>query len=650
MHGCRGKRCRGQVLALGIALAIAGSRPAFAETPEEPSERQPDDAEPQEVVVRGERPEHEKHLTRKEIRRLPGAFGDPLRAIEMLPGMSPIGSGLPYFYLRGAPPGNIGYFLDGVRVPGLFHFAAGPSALHPGLIESVTLHPGPYPARFGRYDAGVVSVELAPPPAELAGEASLRLVDAGALVTSPFDDHRGYAAVAGRYSYTATVVSLIVPELDLSYWDYQALASYDLTPKDTLGLLSFGASDYVSQERNGRPTTLFDAEFHRIDLRYDRALGGRAKLRVAGTLGADRSVVQEGQMAMRSRSAAVRGELVVPLAENTTLRAGTDVVFERYSLTLTRNTDADVVLVGAPLDPTATLLSPRDDVTTGAWLELEAPVARNVKIRPGLRVDLFASGDTARVGVDPRLFADFDVNDGLTITHGIGVAHQRPGYAIPLPGAQPVLDELQTSVQVSSGVRLALPEDVTASLTGYEALHLNLSDPIADAQDGGIVTYPTPNRWLGRSYGLEFMLQRSLAKRLGGFLTYTLARSERSLGRRRSPSPFDRTHVVGAAVAYDLGRRWVAGVRAGFYTGIPMNVAYVEAARVPPRTPAFWRLDWRVEKSWPLGERGLLSLVLEVLNTTLNREAYRGSCSAYVCKDDSFGPITVPSLGLEAKF
>ena len=28
--------------------------------------------------------------------------------------MTPIASGLPYFFVRGAPPGNLGYFLDGV--------------------------------------------------------------------------------------------------------------------------------------------------------------------------------------------------------------------------------------------------------------------------------------------------------------------------------------------------------------------------------------------------------------------------------------------------------------------------------------------------------------------------------------------------------
>jgi hypothetical protein len=53
----------------------------------------------------------------REIRQMPGAFGDAFRAIEALPGVTPIMSGLPYFFVRGAPPGNTGYFIDGVRVP-----------------------------------------------------------------------------------------------------------------------------------------------------------------------------------------------------------------------------------------------------------------------------------------------------------------------------------------------------------------------------------------------------------------------------------------------------------------------------------------------------------------------------------------------------
>ena len=86
-------------------------------------------------------------ITRAESRQLPGALGDPFRAIEALPGVTPVASGLPYFFVRGAPPGNVGYFFDGIRLPLLFHVFFGPSVLHPSMIQKVDLYRGGYPAR-----------------------------------------------------------------------------------------------------------------------------------------------------------------------------------------------------------------------------------------------------------------------------------------------------------------------------------------------------------------------------------------------------------------------------------------------------------------------------------------------------------------------
>src|SRR5688572_27098500 len=37
-------------------------------------------------------------LTQRETRSLPGAFGDAFRAIEILPGVTPVASGVPYFF------------------------------------------------------------------------------------------------------------------------------------------------------------------------------------------------------------------------------------------------------------------------------------------------------------------------------------------------------------------------------------------------------------------------------------------------------------------------------------------------------------------------------------------------------------------------
>ncbi len=115
------------------------------------------------VTIHGERvePGRSATLSRTEVRQIPGTFGDPFRAIEIMPGVTPVVSGLPFFFIRGAPPGNVGYFLDGVRVPLLFHVGIGPSAVHPALISRVDLYPGGYPARFGRFSGGIVSGETA---------------------------------------------------------------------------------------------------------------------------------------------------------------------------------------------------------------------------------------------------------------------------------------------------------------------------------------------------------------------------------------------------------------------------------------------------------------------------------------------------------
>jgi hypothetical protein len=158
-------------------------------------------------------------------------------------------------------------------------------------------------------------------------------------------------------------------------------------------------------------------------------------------------------------------------------------------------------------------------------------------------------------------------------------------------------------------------------------------------------------RMTGRGVGAELMIRRSLTRALGGFLSYTFTRSERSAGRLKGPATTDRTHVLNLAGSYNLGRNWRFGSRFLFYSGIPARVAYVEAARDPPRTPPFWRIDWRLQKRWPSADgKGYWGLVLEVLNTTLNKEVLDRSCNAFQCVDEEIGPVTIPSIGVEAAF
>ncbi|HVJ93131.1 MAG TPA: hypothetical protein VM580_25195, partial [Labilithrix sp.] len=98
-------------------------------------------------------------------------------------------------------------------------------------------------------------------------------------------------------------------------------------------------------------------------------------------------------------------------------------------------------------------------------------------------------------------------------------------------------------------------------------------------------------------------------------------------------------------------------------SGIPMRPAQPafpeQIVGIPPeRTPAFHRLDLRLEKRWSIGKTGFVSLVLEALNATLSREVTGYACATALalpgaapmtprCSERVIGPVSVPSLGVE---
>jgi TonB family protein len=607
-------------------------------------------AEAAEVVVHGQRSSPmARSMTRAEVRQLPGAFGDPFRAIEVLPGVTPIVSGLPYFYVRGAPPGNVGYFLDGVRVPYLYHVGLGPSVVHPAMVDRVELYPGGYPARFGRFAGGIVSGETTTPRDDLHGEGNIRILDAGALVETGFAGGRGTVLVGGRYSYTAAILSLVAKDVALDYRDYQVRATYDVTPSDRIGIFGFGSYDLLGQRQAGGLDVLFGSEFHRADLRYDHSFGHGSTLRLATTIGFDQTRIA-AQRNATDRLTGARLELYHPLSNRVTLRAGADVMVDAFGTSQQYYADPD--------DPNTQryerLFAPRTDVAVGTYIEAVFDVHPRIELTPGVRFDAFTSGGTSASAIDPRLAARFKLSRRVRLVEAYGLVHQPPSFVIPVPGLAPAsLDQgLQRAIQASAGAEVDLPYETTVSASVFHNSFYNMTDALSDTsafQGGGAassVLRALEQRARGEAVGFEFFARRSLGAKLGGFLSYTLSRSLRSLSSDTFPSAFDRTHVASAALAYDLGKRWRAGARVVFYTGVPKTVT-ARGLIVPPpglhpeRDPSFFRLDLRLEKRWLVGSRGYLSLVFEVLNSTLSKETIASQ---------TIGPVTIPSIGLEGGF
>ena len=658
-------------------------------------------APPIEVTVAGQRAEPlAQSLTRAEVRQLPGAFGDAFRAIEALPGVTPIASGVPFFFVRGAPPGNVGYFLDGIRLPLLYHVGLGPSVVHPALVSRVDLYPGAYPTRYGRFAGGIVAGEVNEPGEQLWGEWQLRLFDLGVLAEAPFAEGRGHVLLGGRYSYTAYLISLLGQHVRLEYWDYQARASYRLGAADTLGVFVFGSFDYFGEDTSDPDDDLFSTEFHRIDLRYRHTAGAHSELSAGLTLGLDRTRVAEDGGTARDRRAQLRAEYETRLSPSLELRVGADAALDEYSI------EADIVdddgvdseppprfdpnapLLNVPPEPSAESSEPSDDElfralfpsrldkVAGVYGELRWAAERGVRVVSGLRSDVYASAGSLALSLEPRVSAEFRITDQLTLKHGLGLAAQPPSFVVPVAGFEigGLPGGLQRSVQASAGAEYALPEGMRLSLTAFHNVFFNTTDVLSLVRTDDVDDLQPDTRTRGQAYGLELLFHRDLTRRLGGFLAYTLSRSLRSSGVGRVPSSFDRTHVLNAALGYDLGRDFRLGGRFMFYTGnpsfssiltssptvAPSAVAggdgtseVLSSAASPPgsRLPAFHRLDVRIEKRWPFGDAGGFSaLVLEVLNTTLSKEVVSRDCDDAGCHEEAIGPVTIPSLSFEGRF
>ena len=651
-------------------------------------------------------------MGRAEIRDVPGAFGDGFRAIETLPGVVPVASGLPFFFVRGAPPGATGYFLDGVRLPVLFHLGAGPSVVHPALVDRIDFYPGAAPAEFGRSSGGVVSGVTKEPSQRLRGEANARLLDAGALVEVPLPRQRGSALVAGRFGYPGLLLPLFAPNTRLSYWDYQSRLSVHLGERDTLTLFVLGSYDYLGRrvaavgnktvvddpvgvgetvQTGGDTRTIFETEFHRVELRHDHVIPS-GKVRTALTVGTDGSA-----LGLRDR---VRGELFGwrlewerALSREIVLRGGADTQYNRYEV----RGEADV-----PPNPEFVKLFPtRDELLLGTRADVTWSPAGRLRFTAGVRLDHYAAYRISaferapgaepdalpgkQVSVEPRLSVRVGVVPRVVFVSAVGIAAQPPRFLLPLPGLTVgrLREGLERSAQTSHGVEWTLPYAMALTTTFFSSRTIGLADAFAACPgarnaftDGNACT----TRTSGSAVGLELYLKRDLSKRITGFVSYTLSRATRTVpasvfggetppagaslandGRVVIPSDYDRTHVLNAAVAYDVGRGYRAGVRFVLYSGRPYTPTASDGALLAApnsaRLPLFSRFDVRLEKRWELGATRHVSLVLEGLNVTLRKEATGVRCATRAGADDvdlgngcvgeQIGPITVPSLGVE---
>jgi len=591
-------------------------------------------------------------ISGEEARKSPGASGDPFRVLSSLPGVSQVLWPLALYTIRGANPGNTGFFVDDIRIPALFHLALGPSIIHPALISGLEFYPGGYPARYDGYVSGIVTATTEGPPLHRRMySVDVRLYDAGALVVHPWNDGKGTIAAAARYSYTGLVISRLSPDVDYAYADYQLRAQHPLAGGQAT-LFFLGSYDQL----NIKLQQVGDASltFHRGQLRWIRALGP-GRLLASGTLGADAaaSTLYDDPITVRTVSALPRLQYLVHLAPWLDVEIGTTGEWKRFRTAISGDT--------AQTLGQSDLARPRTLQVLGAYLSLDwAPFSR-LSIVAASRFDEYFEQGVSRGAIQPRLTARLRLTPAASLKASVGQFAQMPSLPLGVAGFEGFgLRDfgLQRSIQGSAGTDVSLGDGaVSVGLTGfYQALRVS---DVASIFDRVVTAENFLEMRQGRAYGVELMIRSDRRRRLHGWLAYTLSWSERAVDGAWGPSDWDQRHILNLLASYHLKRRTSVGVRFHYNSGRPFPIPTATGGAEYQRLPAFYQLDLRADKRW-LFDRWLLDVYIEFGNATLTRNVTNLTVSN---PNTLMGPmgnqrtinevgfrLLLPSIGIHAEF
>ena len=206
-----------------------------------------------EIVVTAEKNQDQvgkRVVSGKEMRKMPGSMGDPLRGISNLPGLS-LGSGfMAYPAIRGSDPDDNVFYVDNMPVNNLFHYGF-VSVFHADLVKDFNLYlssPGP---EFKEVIGGVIDISLRDPRDDVSGvTVSMSLLEAELLVEGPIAEGHSLV-VTGRRSYIDLIVGPMVSDLDTGvkvvqfpwYYDYLAKYVWKISPKSKFSLMAHGSQD-----------------------------------------------------------------------------------------------------------------------------------------------------------------------------------------------------------------------------------------------------------------------------------------------------------------------------------------------------------------------------------------------------------------------
>jgi TonB family protein len=623
------------------------------------------EAPPREVTKRS--------LKAEELLRVAGTRGDPLKAIEYMPGVARGDNGM--VIVRGSSPADSEVQFEGAPVYNLYHFQGLSSFVNARMLERIDLYPGNFSTRYGRRLGSIIDVGVRDPKRTYHALADVNVIDSSILLEGPIGDRASIAIAAKRSNLDFFIKNALPDDMQLPaapvYWDYQILAAYHPTDKDRIRAMIFGSYDdfklIMKNTDSADPSVRgqFGArnDFHRAQLQWRHQYSDAVEheINLSGGPFASKTVIgPEVFFDVPGRNAYLRSEWRARLHDRVRLMAGLDIQYLHFAANYfgpalepiegnPRAFDALATKKNVSFDREGGFTSP------AAYAEMIIQATDQWTLVPGGRVDRM--GSIERWTFDPRLTSRFELVPGSTLKGGVGLFSQEPdiGESLPLLG-NPHL-QAPRAQHFGFGGEQKLGERLMVSVEGfYKRLDKVVVASAVPGEHFG-------NGGIGRIWGAEMSARLQPNQRTTGFVSYTLSRSRRNdNGEGWRLFNWDQTHILTVAGSLRLGNGWDLSSTFRYTSGNPLtpvmgssynanNDLYrpIYGAVNSDRNPAFHRLDLRIEKAWRIGG-GSLASYLDVQNV-YNQKAQAGRAYDYDFRRSQVQPGLglIPSIGLRGE-
>ena len=613
-----------------------------------------------------ETPLSTQSLSAVEIATYPGGNNDVVQVAQSLPGVSPsVGGFRNDLIIRGGAPNETVYYLDGVEVPNINHFATQGSAggpvglLNVSFINDVTLSTSAFGSQYDNPLSGVLQFKQRDGNKERFNtNIRVSATDAAFTFEGPLFKNKKKKSntsflLSVRRSYLQALFKLIGLPIRPDYWDYQYKLSHQIDKYNNLYFIGLGSVDDFTVEApedydEEAQAVLEQAPFIK---QKTNSIGVTWRKRFKDGSGYMESTLSnnrleniftnyldpENETGIIFRNDAIESETklrhqLTKFLNDWKITAGFNLQHSFYTNNTTNNADAifytseiNFMKYGFFTNATRSFFDEKFDISVGFRMD----------------DDSFTTSSGLVSNFSPRLSLSYEFLEDWRISATTGRYFKIAPYTIlGFRDSNGILSNKDSDYTQSEhyviGLQHYLNPAASVSLEGFYKKYSNypvsVLDQISLANKGAdfevLGNEDVETIGNGRSYGLEFQYQQKLLNNFYSIFSYTYFFSEFTGFETDiyTPSVWDSRHLISFVGGYKLKKNWEISSRyrfAGQTPYVPTNLdatlaSYPEIILDYTRLgeeklATFSQLDIRVDKKWNYNKYSL-NIFFEVQN------------------------------------